>query len=436
MEFMLRLRSFRRRELLRRGTVALLRTLPFAPAAALTVMALLRFGVSVLIVAAAVAAAAVGFAAAYLRRVPWSFRSCAKIADAGTFGRLSVTNALEVCRNGAAGGFADHTVELGACALASAFPVRRRMPLRNFRIALTAMLAALALFAVSGRSAHTDHAGMGDEALKAAPPDAMRIALRRELDASTTSDHGERHDAETSRNLVPSSGDPTGQGGGNDGVSPLANGAPGNVACGADSGTSRAEAAGAKQAGAPAEEFHPRRLRAEGGKGGANGDADESDDTDGINESAAFGARALKTSKRGRRSAKNSRRDAEERQTGFKLPGFDRNPPAGRDAAERDEHGDRPGEGRGGETGTKKARGTGTALPVIPLPDSVSGRPGNGHDALTPFRTAAGNSRDKGAGAADKASICDTVPEPPTFHPGFTALQRRKFMQNHQSTVK
>ena len=435
MEFMRRLRSFRRRELLRRGTVALLRTLPFAPAAALTVMALLRFGVSLPFVTVAVAAAAVGFAAAYLRRVPWSFRSCAKIADAGTFGRLSVTNALEVCRNGAAGGFADHTVELGACALASAAPFRHRM-YRHFRIAVTATLASLALFAVSGRSAHTDPAWMDDEASKAAPPDAMRIAIRREPDVPTTRDPVERHDAETARDLVPSDGEPTGQEGGDGGGSPFANGAPGNGSGGAESGTSRGEAVGAKQAGPTAEAFHPQRLRAEGGTGGANGDADEGDGADGLSEPAAFGARALKTSKRGRRSAKNSRRAAEERQTGFKLPGFDRNPPAGRDAAERDEHGDRPGEGRGGETGAKKARGTGTALPVIPLPDSVSGRPGNGHDALTPFRTTAGNSRDKGAGAADKASICDTAPEPPTFHPGFTARQRRKLMQDHRSTIK
>ena len=431
-----RLRSFQRRELLRRGTAELLRTLPFAPAAALTVMALLRFGVPVLIVTAAATAAAVVFAAAYLRRAPWSFRSCAKIADAGTFGRLTVTNALEVCRCGAEGMFADHTVELGVCALASAFPVRRRMPLRNFRIALTAMLAALALFAVSGRSAHADTAGMDDEAPKAAPPNALRIAIRREPDAPATRDRGERHDAEASRALVPADGEPTGQGGGNGGVSPSANGASGNGAGGADSGTSRAEAAGAKQAGSPAEAFHPRRLRASGGTGGVNGEADEGDGNDGLSEPVSSGARALKTSKRSRSSAKNSRRAAEERQLGFKLPGFDRNPPAGRDAAERDEHGDRPGEGRGGETGAKKARGTGTALPVIPLPDSVSGRPGNGHDALIPFRTAAGNSRDKGAGAADKASLCDTVPEPPTFHPGFTARQRRKFMQDNRSTIK
>jgi len=436
MEFMRRLRSFRRRELLRRGTAALFRTLPFAPAAALTVMALLRFGVPLPFVTVAVAAAASVLAAIYLRRVPWSFRSCAKIADTDTFGRLSVTNALEVCRSGAEGTFADHTVELGACALASAFPVRRRMPLCNFRIALTSMLAALALFAVSGRSAHADPAGMDDEASKAAPPDAMRIALRREPDAPANRTTGEQNDAETSRDLVSSNGDPTGQGGGNSGASPMANGASGNGAGGAENGTSRAEAAGAKQGGPPADAFHPRRLKAEGGAGGANGEADEGDDTDSLSEPAFSGARALKTAKRGRRSAKNSRRPPEERQAGFKLPGFDRNPPAGRDAAERDEHGDRPGEGRGGETGAKKARGTGTALPVIPLPDSVSGRPGNGHDALTPFRTSPGNSLDKGAGAADKASICDTVPEPPTFHPGFTALQRRKFMQNHQSTVK
>ena len=434
MEFMRRLRSFRRRELLRRGIAVLLRTLPFAPAAALTVMALLRFGVPILIVAAAVAAVSIP-AAAYLRRAPWSFRYCAKIADAGTFGRLSVTNALEVCRSGAEGTFADHTVELGACALAATAPVRLRM-YRHFRIAVAVDLAALALFALSGRSANAHPAGMDDEAPKAALPDTMRIALHRDPDVPANRITVEQNEAETSRDLVQAGGDPTGQGGGDGGASPLANGAPGNGAGGVESGTSRAEAAGAKQTEDQAGTSHPRSLRAEGGAGGANGEADEGDSADCLSEPAAFGARALKTSKRSRSSAKNSRRPPEERQLGFKLPGFDRNPPAGRDAAERDEHGDRPGEGRGGETGAKKARGTGTALPVIPLPDSVSGRPGNGHDALTPFRTAAGNSRDKGGGAADKAFPCDTVPEPPTFHPGFTARQRRKFMQNDLSTIK
>jgi|GEM_PF-5521790 hypothetical protein len=58
----------------------------------------------------------------------------------------------------------------------------------------------------------------------------------------------------------------------------------------------------------------------------------------------------------------------------------DNAPPAGRELSDKDGHGDQPGDGRGGPSGHKKARGTASWLPVVPIPDQVGGKLSSGRD--------------------------------------------------------
>jgi len=420
--FLRRLREFRRRELLRCGGAAALRQSLFAPPLALLAAAAVHFGVPLPAVAAAVVLLLAAVGGRRIGGAPWQLAECARRADLHQHGRLSVTNALELCRRDDGDDFDEYTLKLGVRALERNFP---RPPLRlPWKSAVTLTIAALALLAFPAVTPASHNGGGTDDAEKATPPAAgtfrperpatvkkappPRSAERSAAGAENTATAGAERTADTG------SAPPA--------TATSRSGATGSGGTPADLHADRPS----EGEDAPDREAAPRRPgRPNSRSSSGGGDADDGDDAGDDPGAGAAGTRTLKAERSGSRRRPPRRPQPEPRPEGFQLPGFDRNPPAGREAAEHDEHGDHPGEGRGGDTGAKKARGTGTALPVIPLPDTVAGRPGAGNDALTPFRTAAGDSalpEERGIPARPAAPAA----EPPTRHPGFTAKLRRQ----------
>ena len=85
-------------------------------------------------------------------------------------------------------------------------------------------------------------------------------------------------------------------------------------------------------------------------------------------------AKSIGRGERSRRAGRKRslRLNPEAAQSGAQPLLADKAPPAGRELGEKEGDGD-PGNGRGGPTGEKKARGTAAMLPVQPQPDTVNG---------------------------------------------------------------
>ncbi|MBR4664756.1 MAG: hypothetical protein IKO93_12860, partial [Lentisphaeria bacterium] len=141
------------------------------------------------------------------------------------------------------------------------------------------------------------------------------------------------------------------------------------------------------------------------GSSGMNGE-EESGSVAGMTAGHGGGSRFQAPEKR-RRKEVNQKKT--EHRGGFQPLLPDRSPQAGRKAAEGDEHGDSPGTGRGGDTGAKKSRGAAASLPVLPRPDTVTGRLGAGEDITSIDQSLSGcNTREsrvgKSSGSAETAA--------------------------------
>lgn len=157
-----------------------------------------------------------------------------------------------------------------------------------------------------------------------------------------------------------------------------------------------------------------------GGMNGSSGISGEEESGSAAGMTAGHGGGSMfQTPEKRRRKEVNHKKT--EHRGGFQPLLPDRSPQAGRKAAEGDEHGDSPGTGRGGDTGTKKSRGAAASLPVLPRPDTVTGRLGEGEDITSIDRS---------------RSVCNTLPgrfgkssgsaETAAPHYAVSALLRRK----------
>ncbi len=136
------------------------------------------------------------------------------------------------------------------------------------------------------------------------------------------------------------------------------------------------EAQGTKRTGASAN--HADSRNAGDGSSGLGGEM-EGDDS----QLPAPGASALNMERADSNTeTRRKKREPDRVQAGLNLSKLDSAPPAGRDESKENGEGDRPGEGRGGPSGAKKARGTAAFLPLIPEPDAVSGMLSYGPDIL------------------------------------------------------
>lgn len=396
-KFLTVLKGFRRRELARCAWESLLRVAAFAPAALAAVLLIRRSGSA----AAAwfvTAALSVAAAAYWAWRAPWSLRRCAGIADRETGGRMSVTNALELCRRGDRREFARFAIMLGAAAVPRrALRIEAAPP--RWRTGVVSALILLPFFWISGSpdAARTD-AGVKVPASfrrKATAIGTEGGESPRNSEAASGSNSAVRYRSEPSRR----SGGDTGGASGLAAVSEAGTanrGECGNTTGGVndpagDGGSGERET---QKTLAPRSRERAAARTAGGLPGG--GDADDDDDgerdADAADAGGASGGSAA--GRRDRRREKREKPPADTDAGGYRALLAEAQTPAGRELAEKDEHGDRPGEGRGGETGDKKSRGTAAALPVIPLPDNVTGRLGAGTDLRRDRRAEnAGNSR-------------------------------------------
>jgi len=417
--FTARLKKFRI-QVLRRHTVSvLLRSLLFLPFLAAAALAAARRGMPPSIVA--VTAAFVVFAVLWLRKTPWRLDDCARIADLDHDGRAPVVNALEVCRKDPAGAFGDYIVSCGRLAVPDVPPRRAFSPL-PWKSAAGLFLAALALFltpdgfAAKGTTAGNRPAAAKDGGVTATVPDGRKAERPRRdtMKAPRAAGKNDRIGA----NIATPGGD-------------AASSAAGNAF--GDAGREQGDPTGSDTSGRNAEN-EARENSAKGvsasGAGAADPDGEVESDAD---SAASVGESRLAEDRRSRKRPAAKRR-AETPPEGGLLTAFDTQAPAGRDASQKEEHGDKPGDGRGGETGVKKARGTGTTLPVIPLPDSVAGRLGGGSDALAEqhFRCFA-----DGVSAAEGCENPGTrATEPAVKHPGFTSQLRRRLRSASSNPIK
>ena len=407
--FTARLKKFRL-QVLRRHTVSvLLRSLLFLPFLTAAALAAARHGVPPSIVA--VTAAFVVFAVLWLRKMPRRLDDCARIADLGHDGRSPVVSAWEVCRQDAPGAFGSYIVSCGRLAVPEVPPRRAVSPL-PWKSAAGLFMAALALFltpdgfAAKGTKAGNRPVAAKDSGVTVAVPDG-RKAKRPRRDAMKTPHSAGKKNRTWAIPATP----------GGDAASSAAGNAFGDAA------REQGDPTGSDTSGRNAES-ETRESSAKGisasGAGAADPDGEVEPDAD---PAASVGEPRLAEDRRSRRRSAVKRR-AETPPEGNLLTAFDTQAPAGRDASQKEEHGDKPGDGRGGETGVKKARGTGTALPVIPLPDSVAGRLGGGSDALAEqhFRCSA----DGGSAAGRGENPGTRAAEPVVKHPGFTSHVRRR----------
>ncbi|MBQ6595951.1 MAG: hypothetical protein IJH79_00215, partial [Lentisphaeria bacterium] len=157
-----------------------------------------------------------------------------------------------------------------------------------------------------------------------------------------------------------------------------------------------------------------------GGMNGSSGINGEEESGSAAGMTAGHGGGSMfQTPEKRRRKEVNHKKT--EHRGGFQPLLPDRSPQAGRKAAEGDEHGDSPGTGRGGDTGTKKSRGAAASLPVLPRPDTVTGRLGEGEDMTSIDRSHSGSNTLPGRFGNSSGSAETAAP-----HYAVSALLRRK----------
>lgn len=168
---------------------------------------------------------------------------------------------------------------------------------------------------------------------------------------------------------------------------------------------------------------NPRETESRSTSGGMNGSSGMSGEEESgavAGMAAGHGGGSMSQTHEKRRRKEVNRKKTEHR-GGFQPLLPDRSPQAGRKAAEGDEHGDSPGTGRGGDTGSKKSRGAAASLPVIPRPDIVTGRLGAGEDITSIDRSLSGHNTLPSRFGESSGSEETAAP-----HYAISALLRRK----------
>ena len=417
--FTARLKKFRLQVLRRHTVSALLRSLLFFPFLTVAALAAARRGVPPSIVAFPVAS--VVFAVLWLRKMPWRLDDCARIADLGHDGRSPVVNAWEVCRKDSAGAFGGYIVSCGGLAVPDV-PPRRAVSVLPWKSAAGLFLAALALFLIpDGVAAKRTTAENRPVVAKGggitAAVSGERNAERPRRDTMKAPRSAGKNDRTGTSTATP----------GGDAASSAAGNALGDA--GREQGTPTGSDTSGRNAESEARKNSAKGVSASGA-GAADPDGEVEPDAD---PAASVGESRLAEERPSRKRSVVKRR-AETPPEGGLLTAFDTQAPAGRDASQKEEHGDKPGDGRGGETGVKKARGTGTALPVIPLPDSVAGRLGNGSDALAEQHLRCSADSVSAAGGCENPGT--RAAEPAVKHPGFTSQLRRRFRSASTIPIK
>ena len=414
--FELRLRHFRSQLLTRYAAAMVAECALFAPAL-LPAVCSGRCRVPVICL---VGFAAAAFLISRLCEMPWELSRCAAIADLDNGGRSPVVNAWEAKRSGAF--FVNYIAALGLRAIPDA-PRRRpaaRLPWKSAGVLLLASLVCWGVTAVPAGAGEAKRSSQPVTAaeLRASEPGAPGMEDRRDLRDARAAGRSGRAADEVPRTKPAASIRAAVPGGVTDTRSPAGDAA-------ADAGPG----GDVDRDGENKSEATDPGLAASGG-----GEADPGEATE-ENPGASAPAGTTRTANK-RRSAprRNARRKAETPPVGYAMTAFDSHPPAGREAANKDEHGDRPGDGRGGETGAKKARGVGTTLPVIPLPDSVAGRLSPGADATAPHPRH-GDAAEGGSAATAKRQYSPNAPEPPLVPPCFTSQVRQRLRTSPYRTV-
>lgn len=402
------LRRFRLRTLRRHTASAAVRSMLFLPFLTAVALGAARRGISPQIVV--IPLAFVVFATLWLLKVPWRLEHCAQLADLGHDGRSPVVSAWELCRSDAAGTFDSYICACGCHAVPDLPPRNAASPL-PWKIAGGLFLVALAFLLIP------DGFSGGERGVRNKTADVNMV------DASATIPAGREatHLRSAAKNASGSAAKK-----GKSATHPTARGSDAATTASGD-GSADAVAAKTASVGTPWKAecgaVSETQKKAQSGVASDVGVAEPGEDADQDHDAAAPAGESRRAGDRRSRKRADAKRRAEAPQDRYQLTAFDHHPPAGRDASTKEEHGDKPGDGRGGETGAKKARGTGTALPAIPLPDSVAGRLGSGSDAITPGRSR--GEADTVPGAMSGKNPGARAPEPPIGHPGFTSRLRK-----------
>lgn len=418
-KFQRELKRFRLKALVRHTGERIADGAVFLPAALLLLVALHPLVPTAAIIGVSCLMAAI-WLTAWGVDAPLRLDVCARIADRSNAGRSTVVNALELTRRGANTPFACHAIRLGTDEMPRSAVRISHKPMR-WKLGMLLILPVLPLF-LHNRTFH--------------PPVEERSGSRAAASSPSFMDKADaprpRHDTAAMKSSDRRSGNPaadmghgkSGYGRNHDGTTSaaVAGAGGGTPAVGSgDSATSR-NSSGEYAAG-------ERKLRTEnpagvsGGDVSGGGEAESGDDSDRNPGGNAASTASAAASGRREHRRKKTKRPRETHGDASRVIFADNTPPAGRKQSEKEEHGDRPGEGRGGETGAKKARGAASALPVVPLPDSVAGRLGDGTDSRAERRAAAGD-----GGAAECGNgVAGASPEPSVRRGGLTAALRRQF---------
>lgn len=359
-----------------------------------------------------------GFAVSFFRAMP-SWAECAAEADRMTNTQSLAATALELTERSAEGEFAAYAVRLGLEQLESP---RIRFPFRCLRWKRLFIPLLFSLFLTSLPYPAEQTSVLQNGKRRTAEQQALASAA---ADAKyETGDGG--LSGFSSVAVLPGTGIPVGgEGSGNRRTGLAANIAqrPGNAsadAAGQSGGRSEPE-------DAVAQSLPEKTSGSSGGESSGNGGSEggEGGENSGMNAGLSSGDRSRSEQRRKRREV---RRGKELSRGGIQPLLSDGAKPAGRELSEKEGHGDDPGDGRGGDTGAKKSRGTASALPAVPLPDVVSGRLGAGADLTSSVSSS--------SGAAERrpgSSPVSAVREPRGFRrvmPARLRLEQRRLTES------
>lgn len=345
----------------------------------------------------------------WLKRRP-GFLECARLADRCGGERSLAVNALELIRRGAQESpFAEYAVrqgaaQLAAAALPAASPARRGKIL--IPVVLTLILLLLPKDAIPARTG-TPTARRSAAKEQTIPPMPAGDDRRLQKNAERTLGGSAASPIPTGKNVAAAA--ISGYGGGRGEVRQA--GPAGGCGGGNGKDGKAAEERPETRPGPHTAAADPAKGASAGGFAGS-GDTGGDEATSlavGMNNALADGLRTRGVEKRRRKTAARQKTGS---RGGFHPLLPDTAPPAGRELAEKDEHGDRPGDGRGGDTGNKKSRGAAASLPVTPQPDTVAGRLGSGEDAVSTDPAVPGRGGPGGGPIASGAR--ETASSPPT----------------------
>ena len=414
-----RLSVIRRRLVLSRLPAALTDALTPAAWVLLPAVLLVRFfGLSMEILLVLPCIFCAGFAVSFFRAMP-SWAECAAEADRMTNTQSLAATALELTVRSVEGEFAAYAVRLGLEQLESP---RIRFPFRCLRWKRLFIPLLFSLFLTSLPYPAEQTSVLQNGKRRTAEQQASASAA---ADAKyETGDGG--LSGFSSVAVLPGTGIPVGgEGSGNRRTGLAANIAqrPGNAS---------ADAAGQSGGRGEPEEAVSQSLPektsgSSGGESSGNGGSEggEGGENSGMNAGLSSGDRSRSEQRRKRREV---RRGKEFSRGGVQPLLSDGTKPAGRELSDKEGHGDDPGDGRGGDTGAKKSRGTASALPAVPLPDVVSGRLGAGADLTSSVSSS--------SGAAERrpvSSPVSAVREPRGFRrvmPARLRLEQRRLTES------